>query len=323
MIDYKPTPINYLGKKAPYVHLFDELMQGGGARRFCDFTSGSQSVPLYMVERRGARELILNDVSSYPRLLAHALFGGKPMPKAHVIRAVYPLHAAGYLFKTDRTRGPWKGMSDEAAVWIDGFCLLNAERPLMLTALSCVLTDGAPRFSQIVGKHIVSLNPERLRDLTMRRASKLVGRQYGSLLDTSITSSDYLDVPFTEPPFDDLEGFVCYLDPAWPTQPGHKTIDNKRAYGLYAQTVMSVLLQADQPMPAEYDVTEPDFYAGMRKTIDGCLAAGAMMLVAYQTTEERVEQIRAELFAGLIVDHAHADKNVSSTLREYLFRVRS
>jgi hypothetical protein len=317
-MEFRSTPVNYLGKKAKYVGLFQALGLHQ-ARRFGDFTSGSGTVPLFAVEGLGARDLLLNDASPYARMIAEAFFVRRPLSERSLRIAALTRPVEGYLcsLKAAGDRA-WKRLPESAAAWVDGYCVGNAEQPLLLLALACVLTRGASRFSMLVGLHLESLTPRLLREQVTQAALALRPRQYGSLVSASVLDCDYLAPPLREW---DLDGRVMYLDPAWPTQPGHPTVDNGRAYGLYASLVMSVLAQRALPVPAAYAVSEQDFYRGLRATVEGCLGAGARIFVAYQTTPERLPTIRQHLFAGLRVAEAFAEKNAASTLCEYLFEV--
>lgn len=319
---FKPTPINYLGKKGPYMHLVADLGIAE-ATRFLDFTAGSSTVPLYMVECHGARELICNDVSPYCQMIAEALFVREPMSISRIRRHAVPVPREGYLYAHKGEFSGFKRMSPAAAAWVDGYCCLNAGEPLMLLALACVLGKGAERFSDLVGVYLEALRPKDLEAKVRKVALSLAMRQHGLRVSATITAEDYLAVDFERGPFGDLSDWVVYLDPAWPTQPGHRTLGNERTYGLYASIMMSVLRQEAMPMPSEYSVTLEDFYVGMRKTIAGVLERGGQMLVAYQTTEERVREVEREVLAGHRFSMVSVDKNKSSTLREYLFLIES
>ncbi len=85
---------------------------------------------------------------------------------------------------------------------------------------------------------------------------------------------------------------------------------------------MSILWQRPVPIPDEFKVEEETFYVQMGRTIRR-MSENNIMLVAYQTTPERVGYIKDMLFGGLNISIKHSAKNATSTLREYLFTVYS
>jgi len=205
--------------------------------------------------------------------------------------------------------------SEHTAAWVDGFCVQHSTNPLLLVALSCVILRGSGRFSQIVRKYTLALTPKALAEDVAKVASRLAGRQKG-LSTVEHTSFNYLTLLKR---IEALEGWIVYLDPAWPSQLKRRTISNDRVYGLYASAMMSMLRQSYVPIPGVYAVGNALFWAGMKRTIDK-LSAKNTVLVAYQTTEDEIDEVTARL--GLADWRlVFSDRNASSKLREYLFCV--
>lgn len=303
------TPIRYLGKKSKYLHLFDELLPllPFEAMPLFDLTSGSATVALYFREYAGTTSMVLNDISEYPHLVASAFFDGPRVTQERL--------ADGFDF--DSVRG-WASVSHskdftrETAAWVDGYCEANADSPLLLVALACVLVQG--RFPSLDRVRLSALTPDTIAAEVRAVARRLMRRQHDDV-DLTHKRWDYLNLPSYA---DEMGGYAVYLDPAWPTQPDDKTISNERAYGLYASTLMSILRQEFVDVPPEYTVDEDKFYELMAQTIER-MGKKNTVFVAYQTVPEHVEFIKEKLFPGRKVKMAESAKNMSSTLREYLF----
>ena len=308
----RPTPIPYVGKKSKYLHMISALLGTSTTKGLIDLTAGSSTVPLFFCEHYNFTHLHLNDVSRWAELVARAYFDDAthPLQIRKQIQATAPLD--GYVCLT-----PNRSLfSRDAARWIDGFCCLHQANPTLLIALSCVILKGATRFSQIVKKYTLSLSPKQLAEDTERVAIRIAERRPVTL-SSEFTADNYLALPAR---YDGYNDWVVYLDPAWPGQLNRKTHGNDRIYGLDASTVMSMLAQDYVPLPDEYSVPAPMFWAGMRNTIER-MAKGNKLLVAYQTNEDEIDEVEGRLFDGLRHQMLSADKNASSTLREYLFYV--
>lgn len=75
------------------------------------------------------------------------------------------------------------------------------------------------------------------------------------------------------------------------------------------------------PMPAEYSVTLDECYEGMRRTIE-LLRPHNSVLIAYQSTPDKVESVKAELLGGLEFEEFKERRKSGTKMWEYLWRIK-
>jgi len=310
----KHFSVPYLGNKAPYLHLFCSLLGRARVPRFVDMTAGGGSVASHFVHRYGTRSLVLNDVSPYPHLIAEALYGPRHTEAAIKALVEYVQPKPGFVSQSPKLAREFR---PDTAAFIDAYCATHRGSSFALLGLAAAITQRAPMYSCFLGTRdmdTATLKREVLRHL--RRIERFIMPLPDGVAHWAV---DYLNPP--EQFFERAAGALVYWDPAWPTPKGrHKT--NEQAYGFYAVTLMSVLRQRPQPMPAEYAVGEARFREFMRTTIMRLLARKCRVLVAYQSVDDEIEAVEAALFSGLrIAGRASSNKNATSTLREYLYEV--
>ena len=325
------TPIQYVGKKSKHLDLFPKLIGDRDSREvqaatgFLDLTAGSSTVALLFTEYYGFKTIMLNDLSPWTKLVARAFFEQAAMDAEEIAEAILSVTPTDGFVRCTRGRvgSRWSLLfNDDAAAWIDGYATRHMENPLLQIALSCVILSGATRFAHIRTQVTTALTPTKLRNETYRRALQLARRQ--KMLGGGFTwsSENYLALPSS---FDDMNGWIVYLDPAWPEQlnPGYNklTVPNSMTYGLQATVMMEILSQQVLPTIEEYDVAPPMFWVGMRNTIER-MSRGNRMLVAFQTNDDMIDDVSRRLFPDQNVRMVSSDKS-HDRLREYLFHVEN
>lgn len=311
----KALGIPYVGNKWAHMNMFSAALPAGDPKQYqyLDLTFGCGICSVFMYEL-GCRTFIANDASPYPRLIAKALLDrdAQPMHLEEILDRVHAGYRKGWTAENVTT----KAIRRRTACTIDAMCIRNQDSPLMLVAIAAVLSSGAMSdFRYGTTKH---WNSEFFKSLVYKKAERL-SQRVGTGCNTTITGFDYLNID----DISDIENFVCYLDPAWPAQPeaGRKHVGNDRVYGFYAQKLMSVLRQEDQPMPHEYDVTLDECYEGMRRTIE-LLRPKNTVLIAYQSRPDVVDEVKAELLNGLDFEEYKEQRTSGTKLWEYLWRIK-
>jgi len=323
----KALGIPYVGNKWAHMEMFAAALPSNSLRihpqykrfggdkgyKYLDLTFGCGICSVFMYEL-GCREFICNDASPYPRLIAKALLANraKPLTEKQIATRVDTGYRVGWTADNVTT----KAIRHRTACTIDAMCEANQDSPLMLVAIAAVLSNGAMSdFRYGTTKHFT---PDYIRREVAKKAKRLSYR-VGTGCRTAVTDCDYLNIG---PSFKNLEGWVCYLDPAWPAQPaqGKKHASNDRVYGFYAQRLMSVLRQVDQPMPKEYSVTLEDCYVGMRLTIE-LLKEHNTVLIAYQSRPDVVQSVKKAILYDLDFDEYRQQRTSGTKLWEYLWRI--
>lgn len=300
------SPVPYLGAKSRYLFLFPKILKDAKVERFVDLTAGGGSVGWYF-GRNGAKELLLNDVSVYPQLVARALHEGQVPQRIEERTLAMPIRGWGYEHLTGQFSPP-------TLAYIDGFCQAHRTEPVFLVAMGAALTRET-RFTGWLAEH-KTLTGSALREKVekeLRRLRLLVGKAKA----LTVTSQNYLDLG---PPYDQVRGAVVYLDPAWPHPKERKTKNASDAYTFYAVELSSLLLQQSQAAPPQYSVELPEFFAGLARTAKMFLSNGNRFLLAYQAKLVEIDAVIEELTSAGLTEkqRLQATKNPSSTLVEYL-----
>jgi len=312
----KALGIPYVGNKWAHMNMFSAALPAGDPKQYqyLDLTFGCGICSVFMYEL-GCRTFIANDASPYPRLIAEALLGrnAQPMQRQEILDRVNAGYRKGWTAENVTT----KAIRRRTACTIDAVCIRNQDSPLLLVAIAAVLSNGAMSdFRYGTTKHWSAAD---FQFLVAKKADRL-SQRVGTGCTTRITTEDYLNI---DEDLASLENFVCYLDPAWPAQPeaGRKHVGNDKVYGFYAQKLMSVLRQEDQPMPHVYDVTLDECYEGMRRTIE-LLRPKNNVLIAYQSRPDVVDEVKEELLDGLNYQEYAEQRTSGTKLWEYLWRIK-
>jgi hypothetical protein len=314
--------IPYIGNKLRATQLFEKMLPEV-VEAYCDLTIGGCTCPIYFAEDRDVDYFVLNDLSEYSRLMAQALLVDPKIKMTECMQAFEFKPLSGLLSQHSsdvlRGRGGPRAFQEATKRFIDGYCVHNANQPIALIALAAELCSGAGLSpGRFFTTRTQAMDPANLFASVWTRLMSLRQRQQAlGPACVKITAHDYLDLPSE---ILGLVDHVVYLDPAWPSQPGVDVSSNAKIYGFYASTLLSILRQEIRPYPARYDVSDDDFYEGMRATITA-LCDGNMMLVAYQSTPDRVGYVKERLFSGDPYCEMSFPKGGRSDLFEYLFCV--
>lgn len=318
----KALGIPYVGNKWAHMEMFSAALPPmgtflGGRHKYLDLTFGCGICSVFMHEL-GTRDFICNDASPYPRLIAEALLGrnSRRLVDEEILERVMNTgYRPGWVAENVTT----KAIRHRTACVIDAMCEANQDCPMILVAIGAVLSNGA--MSDFRYGTTKNYTVDYFRKEVAKKARRLGMRIVrGRPTRAKITAENYLNISKR---MANIKGYVCYLDPAWPAQPeaGRKHAGNDRVYGFYAQKLMSVLRQADQPMPEEYSVTLDECYTGMRRTID-LLRPKNSVLIAYQSRPDVVEEVKEELLAGLEFEEFKEQRTSGTKLWEYLWRIK-
>jgi hypothetical protein len=315
MVDHpvKALGIPYVGNKWAHMAMFRDALPGQ-PNAYLDLTFGCGICSIFMNEV-GVRKFVCNDASPYPRLIAQALLGtgAKKLSDEEIRDRIRPRHSPGWAYDNISR----KIFRHRTVAYLDAICKANRDCPLILVAIGSVISTGAMSdFRYGFCKH---LTPKTLADLIYKKALRLNYR-VSEHCKTRITQCNYLDVGGSA--IAKLKDHVCYLDPAWPAQPekGRKHVGNEQVYGFYAQKLMSVLWQADIPMPPEYAIGLDEFYVGMRDTVDR-LKDKNTVLIAYQSRPDVVDEVKERIFDGLDITEFKEQRKSGTKLWEYLWRI--